>query len=1167
MPKKIIAVFLTVCMLFPLFTWNVFSVSTTRNLALESDEVIYNSVSSVNATRTGLVLRGPYYDEVNIYGYYGYTVPVADLLKGTPFTVRGIVSSDNKVVFVSAGIYSLSGEEIYVKSATPNTQKYDLRNMDAYILFDKLEVGTYLYKVTAKDGSGVEKTLAEQMFNVSDIIIDAQPTYPSVTLPKGGGFRVRGTIYSNYKLKSVSAGIYAASGEPVCVPDTVYPNYTSYNLEALDEALLFSHLDVGDYIYRVTAVDVEGTTVDVIHHKFSVNAPASYPHCLITDAARIRQDSGDQSCVIASMATVYTYNNPVFGDETFYTGDYNQDSNAFQFMWGVTSASLTSSGYYGNTYWKNIDDLGFIRYLSDDYSENMLFRLIYNAVCEGKPVVIYAGMHASVVIGYNGDTTKLDPNGFVMMEIVYGSAEKYQYEGYSQLLANYLDTPIPRGSLGCFKQFNEWNAGNDYLKWIIIPDYEGRNETFETCTIQYHANGGNGAPQSQVKRRGTPLTLSSIVPVREGYSFAGWALSPTAESPSYYPGGTFEGDASVTLYAIWHLNNESVNLNMNVQTMIEANSVTVKWNAVTPDSAYTLYLFDISSGTRPVFSIELKETEYTVPDLSSGQYKAIVNENSGLYNISNNFSDFEIEEAFLVHFNANGGQGGPEKQIKIPGVPLSLEMQTPERVGHIFKGWALTAEATVASYQPGSIYSEDKEVTLYAVWEPSVMLSMYVNTMPQKTEYYTGEAFDTTGLTLHVIYSGNVVETVQEGFTCNYGTFHSAGEKLVTITYGTISVGISIHVTDPQIEKIEVTAYPVRTVYSAGESFDPAGMVVTAYLDNGQTRELSSYDYYPGGVLTVNDRQIQISYENLYTYLDITVVEEQNPYAINIHGVQMTEPGERISYQLEMVDFWEGEQYYTVSFELIYNTAYLSYVENSLKLTEAPGDKCMAVVAGHNAEAGILYIVFVSYDTEMLFSKGKEIAAEISFDVRSDAKSGESFSVSTGNAVAMHTDLKEVVAASSKYTTTVTGGLILKPESTFILDEDTSYLMGIYPNMGYTEFVTQFEYTPLVFDLNGNRVLEGYFGYIGTGFSICYSHDATEEKRYVVVVSGDVDGNGIVEAQDYILIKRAYLEEIELKQESVAFSAADVNRNYRLDSNDYMLVRSYVLGIKNLYNK
>lgn len=74
-----------------------------------------------------------------------------------------------------------------------------------------------------------------------------------------------------------------------------------------------------------------------------------------------------------------------------------------------------------------------------------------------------------------------------------------------------------------------------------------------TYTVAYNANGGSGAPASQTKTYGVTLTLSSTIPTRTNHTFVGWALSASASSPDYEAGGSYTGNAALTLYAVWEL--------------------------------------------------------------------------------------------------------------------------------------------------------------------------------------------------------------------------------------------------------------------------------------------------------------------------------------------------------------------------------------------------------------------------------------------------------------------------------------------------------------------------------------------------------------------------------------------------------------------------------------
>ena len=83
-----------------------------------------------------------------------------------------------------------------------------------------------------------------------------------------------------------------------------------------------------------------------------------------------------------------------------------------------------------------------------------------------------------------------------------------------------------------------------------------------TYTISYDANGGIGAPASQTKTYGEPLTLSNTVPTRTGYTFMGWATSENG-GVEYMPGTDFTVNASTRLYAVWKENTYTVSYNAN----------------------------------------------------------------------------------------------------------------------------------------------------------------------------------------------------------------------------------------------------------------------------------------------------------------------------------------------------------------------------------------------------------------------------------------------------------------------------------------------------------------------------------------------------------------------------------------------------------------------------
>ena len=84
--------------------------------------------------------------------------------------------------------------------------------------------------------------------------------------------------------------------------------------------------------------------------------------------------------------------------------------------------------------------------------------------------------------------------------------------------------------------------GTKAQTWIFVP---------AEYTISYDTNGGEGAPESQVKYYRSDLKLNSAEPSRIGYEFIGWGKTKNASRADYEPGDTYKEEADIRLYALW----------------------------------------------------------------------------------------------------------------------------------------------------------------------------------------------------------------------------------------------------------------------------------------------------------------------------------------------------------------------------------------------------------------------------------------------------------------------------------------------------------------------------------------------------------------------------------------------------------------------------------------
>ena len=74
----------------------------------------------------------------------------------------------------------------------------------------------------------------------------------------------------------------------------------------------------------------------------------------------------------------------------------------------------------------------------------------------------------------------------------------------------------------------------------------------QPIVVTYDANDGKGAPKKQeIPADELPMTLSRVIPVREGWNFLGWAESADAADAAYLPGSQWTKETGATLYAVW----------------------------------------------------------------------------------------------------------------------------------------------------------------------------------------------------------------------------------------------------------------------------------------------------------------------------------------------------------------------------------------------------------------------------------------------------------------------------------------------------------------------------------------------------------------------------------------------------------------------------------------
>lgn len=247
--------------------------------------------------------------------------------------------------------------------------------------------------------------------------------------------------------------------------------------------------------------------------------------------------------------------------------------------------------------------------------------------------------------------------------------------------------------------FAVWEAN----KYIIYFDPNGGNVSESSRNITYGERYGN-----------------LPVPTRNGYAFDGWYTISGRFVSNWL---IFEETSNQNLYAHWKTTSKLFDI-VKVDKQLTLN--------IGESNTVHTWIYNSKDLTLS-FSSENESIAYVTSD---GKITGISNGNTNV-NVTAYFDNSTKTEScyvtvtnqrvgYTVSYNANGGENAPTSQIKYYGQNLTLNGSVPSRFGYTFKGWSTSANGSV-QYSPGSIYSGNAALTLYAVWQINSVTSVTLN--------------------------------------------------------------------------------------------------------------------------------------------------------------------------------------------------------------------------------------------------------------------------------------------------------------------------------------------------------------------------------------------------------------------------------------------------------
>lgn len=171
---------------------------------------------------------------------------------------------------------------------------------------------------------------------------------------------------------------------------------------------------------------------------------------------------------------------------------------------------------------------------------------------------------------------------------------------------------------------------------------------------------------------------------------------------------------------------------------------------------------------------------------------------------------------YTVSYNLNGGTGSISNQTKIHDQTLTLTSTKPSRTNYEFVGWNTQSNGSGTTYLPGSSYTSNSEIVLYAIWEIAYQKPTITNLKIVRCDS-TGNRDDITGQYAKVTFDWSCF---QDGITSNpVSSIVIDGTSIsgVSGTTGTINtvIGGSYNVDTSYTIIVEVTdSKSGKTTYS-----------------------------------------------------------------------------------------------------------------------------------------------------------------------------------------------------------------------------------------------------------------------------------------------------------------------------------------------------------------
>lgn len=214
------------------------------------------------------------------------------------------------------------------------------------------------------------------------------------------------------------------------------------------------------------------------------------------------------------------------------------------------------------------------------------------------------------------------------------------------------------------------------------------------------------------------------------------------------------------------------------------------------------------------------------------------------------------------------------QEIQVDGLKLAAEYDNGET--HIIEQYDWEPKVAGLDCLAVTVTAEGATLDIPIGVNPRQITGIFVERLPDKVKYLEKkETMRADGGQLRLEYNfgtPTVIEITNEmlrGFDNR-----QAGECVVEVQYKGFTTTFQVEITPQQLIGLLITKMPDKTTYAPGEKFDPAGMLVSGFYNNGLLQSVTSYAIMPDRPLEEQDVAVTIGNMDKTAVVPISVNEK-----------------------------------------------------------------------------------------------------------------------------------------------------------------------------------------------------------------------------------------------------------------------------------------------------